>query len=168
MDWVTLRQKAMELINKYKFVALILLLGLILMTLPSRKDTVDRTNDTTEPSIPEESFGDELAQILSQIDGAGKVQVMLTIAAGEETIYQVDEDISTNQDSGTTRWDTVTVTDADRDQTGLIRQVNPPLYQGAIVVCQGADSPAVRLAIVEAVSKATGLGADRISVLKMK
>lgn len=35
------------------------------------------------------------------------------------------------------------------------------------MVCQGADNAAVRLAIVEAVSKVTGLGANRISVLKM-
>jgi stage III sporulation protein AG len=36
------------------------------------------------------------------------------------------------------------------------------------VICQGAADPAVRLAVVEAVADATGLGADRISVLKMK
>ena len=49
-----------------------------------------------------------------------------------------------------------------------VQQVLPESYRGAIVVCQGADSPAVKLAIVEAVSRATGLGADSISVLKMK
>ena len=49
-----------------------------------------------------------------------------------------------------------------------MRQENPAQYLGVIVVCEGADSPAVRLAIVEAVSDVTGLGADRISVLKMK
>jgi stage III sporulation protein AG len=39
---------------------------------------------------------------------------------------------------------------------------------GAIVLCQGADVPSVRLAIVDAVSKVTGLVANQISVLKMK
>ena len=39
---------------------------------------------------------------------------------------------------------------------------------GAIVVCQGGDNATVRLAIIEAVSNVTGLGADKISVLKMK
>jgi hypothetical protein len=42
------------------------------------------------------------------------------------------------------------------------------VYQGAVVLCQGAADAAVRLAVVEAVSKATGLGADKICVLKMK
>ena len=85
-----------------------------------------------------------------------------------KTLYQTDDSTSYSDTSNTTRIDTVTVTDDTRNQTGLIQQVIPPTYQGAIVVCQGADSPAVRLAIVEAVSKVTGLGADRISVLKMK
>lgn len=168
MDWIALRGRAMEFINKYKFVALILLLGLVLMSIPSRKDTDDTVEEATVPAVSEQSLDESLAQILSQIEGAGKVQVMLTVAAGEETIYQVDEDISTDQDSSTTHRDTVTVTDSDRDQTGLVRQVNPPRYQGVIVVCQGADSPTVQLAIIEAVSKVTGLGTDRISVLKMK
>jgi len=39
---------------------------------------------------------------------------------------------------------------------------------GAVIVCQGADDPQVRLSIVDAVSKVTGLGSDKISVLKMK
>lgn len=38
---------------------------------------------------------------------------------------------------------------------------------GAAVVCDGADSPQVRLAVVEAVSAYTGLGSDKITVLTM-
>ena len=49
-----------------------------------------------------------------------------------------------------------------------MRQVNPPTYLGAIIICEGADDANIRLAVVDAVSKVTGLGANRISVLKMK
>ena len=63
---------------------------------------------------------------------------------------------------------TVIVTDSQRCESGLIRQINPAAYKGAIVVCQGADSSAVRLAITQAVAKITGLGTDNICVLKMK
>ena len=38
---------------------------------------------------------------------------------------------------------------------------------GAAVVCQGADSVAVRLAVTEAMRCYTGLGADRIVIFKM-
>ena len=64
--------------------------------------------------------------------------------------------------------DTVIITGSDRSQQGLICQQIPPQYLGAVIVCQGADKAAVRLALVEAVSDATGLSTDAITVLKMK
>ena len=60
------------------------------------------------------------------------------------------------------------VSDSARAESGLVQQILPPTYQGAVILCQGADSAAVRLALIEAVSNATGLSSDRISVLKMK
>ena len=110
----------------------------------------------------------EMESLLSQIEGAGNVRVMLTVKKGEEIIYQTDEDITASDSSNVTKMDTITITDANRNQDGLIKQINPPVYLGAVVICQGADSPLIRLEIVDAVSKLTGLGADKISVLKMK
>ena len=39
---------------------------------------------------------------------------------------------------------------------------------GCVVVCEGADSPAVCLNVTNAVAAYTGLGSDKISVMKMK
>ncbi len=169
MDLTSITKKASTLIGKYKYVILILVVGFVLMSIPgkneNRKIVSDEPVSKNTETIP---INQQLAQILSRIDGVGEAQVLLTVAAGEKTLYQTDDSTSYSDSSNTTKIDTVTVTDDERKQTGLIQQVIPPTYQGAIVVCQGADSPAVRLAIVEAVSKVTGLGADRISVLKMK
>jgi stage III sporulation protein AG len=79
-------------------------------------------------------------------------------------VYQTDSDSS----GDSSRLDTVIITDGDRAQNGLIQQVLPATYLGAIIVCEGGDRAEVRLAIAEAVSHFTGLGMDRISVLKMK
>ena len=92
------------------------------------------------------------------MEGAGKVAVLLTESRGGEIFYQTEGDDQR----------TVLVTGTDRSESGLVRTTQSPVYQGAVVVCQGADSPAVRLAVVEAVSNATGLGTDRITVLKME
>lgn len=40
--------------------------------------------------------------------------------------------------------------------------------RGAVVVCAGADSARVRLAVTNAVSAYTGLGSDKITVMKLK
>ncbi len=155
-------KKVLAFLGKYKFAILILVLGLLLMAIPGRTEPAATVQETQpEPAV---DVAQELSRLLSQVQGAGKVEVLLTLEAGEETLYQYDENLS---DSAQNR-DTVTVTDGQRGQTGLVRQVLPATYRGAVVVCQGADDPRIRLAIVEAVSMATGLGADRISVLKMK
>jgi uncharacterized protein with ATP-grasp and redox domains len=111
---------------------------------------------------------EQLEEILSQVAGAGRVKVLLTVEEGAWTRYQTDSDTQNAGDSRSVRVDTVIVTDRERAQSGLVTQVNPPVYLGAVVVCQGAESAAVRLAITEAVSDATGLTSDKISVLKMK
>ena len=111
---------------------------------------------------------DKLSALLSKVQGAGDVEVILTIAAGEEVIYQTNDDNSESDTSTSQNINTVTITDAERNQTGLIKQVRSEVYQGAIVVCRGADDPTVRLAIVDAVCRITGLGSNCISILKMK
>lgn len=168
MDWISVSSKWMDYIKKYRYVALVLLAGLVLMALPEGEDAQENTIQAKEETVCQENLEDALSQILSQIEGAGKVKVLLTEAAGEEILYQTDQDISQSEQGRDDRRETVLVTDTQRSQEGLIRQVNPPQYQGAIVLCQGAGSPAVKLSIAEAVSDATGLTFDRITVLKMK
>ncbi len=162
--------KASGYIKKYRYVVLILAVGFILMAIPeTKKDTESTGNTQPITNISENTLENRLSSALSQMQGAGRVEVILTISEGEKTQYQTNGDVSVTSDqTHSTQTDTVTVTDAERNQTGLISQIIPPVYQGAIVLCQGADSPSVRLAVTEAVSKATGLGADHISVLKMK
>lgn len=164
MDWVKQREKTVQWLGKYKYLLLVVLLGLGLMLIPSG-DRKDSTQNQVQ-SAPQETgltLSQELEEILTRVQGAGKVQVMLTIAKGEEIIYQTDGSSAENGN----KHDTVLVTDENRTQSGLIQQSIPPTYRGAIIVCQGADSPTVCLAIKEAVSKVTGLDISKISVLKM-
>ena len=166
MDRKELNQKLFRWIGKYRYVLVILAIGLILMSLPQKK--TDQTSQSDPPGRETITMEERLEEILSRIRGAGRVEVLLTERSGESILYQADEDLSSNADSMSQRTDTVIISGTDRSEQGLIRQVNPPVYLGAVIVCQGGDNPTVQLAIVEAVSDATGLGADRITVLKMK
>ena len=164
MDRIQLKTKCREIFQKYKYVALVLLIGIGLMLIPGVEKNQDSSLQTQEAEV-QPDIEQRLTQILSQIDGAGKVSVLVTMEEGEQIIYQQDEDVNSD---GSGRYDTVTVTESDRSQSGLVQQVIPPKYQGVIVVCQGAQKASVRLNIIDAVAKVTGLGTDRISVLKMK
>jgi len=167
MDWIDIGGKAKGLIGKYKYVLLILCVGIILMSLPNSADTTSQ-NEIPVSQEKSPTRAEELEAILGQISGVGKVKVLLTEAAGAETVYQTDEDRSDSGDSKSIRVETVIITDSNREEQGLIRTVTPPVYLGAIIVCQGGDRPAVKLAVVQAVSSVTGISSERISVLKMK
>ena len=157
MDYI---RKIREFLVKYRYALLVLLVGLVLMLLPT--GSVPQTKQTETESSPSkvQDITQELTEILASIQGVGKVQVMLTVEEGEKTVYQYDEKTSGK--------DTVIITDGNREESGLVYQVISRKYRGAVVVCQGADSASVRLSVIEAVAKVTGLGTDRISVLKMK
>ena len=166
MDWQLSGTKATDFIKKYKYAVLIVAVGIFLMMIPEEKAVQEENQEVVEQI--HHDLQDSLEEILSKIDGAGKVNVLLTESSGPETIYQLDEDKTVASDTSDIRMETVIISDSSRDETGLICRILPPVYRGAIVVCQGADHAAVRLAIVEAVSKATGLSSNQISVFKMK
>ena len=167
MDVNAIKNKALEGIRKHKYALVVAAIGILLICSPFGSNDEAETQQQTQVSLSEvDTMEQRLEDILCRIEGAGKVQVMLTVATSEKTVYQEDTDLS-GGGADTSRYDTVIIQDAQGNEIGLIQQVIGAKYQGAIIVCQGAASPAVKLAIVEAVSRATGLGADQISVLKM-
>lgn len=170
MDITMIRQKLTVWGKKYRYVAIVLVVGIVLMLLPTGKKS---DNDVTPMEAVQEKMqleitAEQLEGVLSQIKGAGKVEVLLTCASGERTVFHTNERSSSSESSQTKEYETVLITDGNRTEDALVTQIMAPEYLGAVIVCQGAADPSVRLAISEAVSKATGLGTDRISVLMMK
>ena len=165
MDVTSLFSRIRSFLVKYKYPVVVLVIGLTLMWLPAfhNQETQTQIPEST-PATKEVDLTQQLSEILSQIDGVGRVKVMLKVSEGESTIYQTDEDIS----SSSVRKDTVILTDSNRNDQPLVVQTIPAVYRGAIIVCQGGDKASVKIAVMEAVSKVTGLDVANISVLKMK
>lgn len=160
MDMESRKQQLVSCIRKYQYVLLVVLVGVFLMLIPQKTDSPNITDSFEETYAPDLEM--ELSEILSKISGVGKTAVLLTEASGSDTIYQMD--ISQNQSNS----DTVIVMNKDREEIGLVKQIMPPKYKGAVIVCQGADKASVRLSVVDAVKSVTGLSSDCITVLKMK
>ena len=161
------KEKILETLKRYRIVILIFLVGIVLVLFPTQTKQVTDSTCQTVP-LQEPSTEQKLCEILGKIHGVGDVSVMLTAISGEEIIYQTDSKTQKRGEDSDISISTVIVKTTDKNETGLVQQVNPPRYLGAIVVCHGADDPKVQLAITDAVSKVTGLGTNHISVLKMK
>jgi len=164
VDWVKVRRKTAAVLKEYKFIFMIFVAGLILMLIPSRTEKEPQKTQQPQALAEKQDLQNSLSTLLSYIDGAGKVKVLLTQSCGEQIIYQTD----TQQRPDQFEEETVILSGTGKEQIGLVRQTISPKYQGAVILCQGADKATVKLAIVQAVSNATGLSTDRITVLKMK
>ena len=167
MDRLGIQKKLTAIFDKYKYVLLIIAVGFLLMLWPDQKQERQAAIQPSPASQEQTTLTEELCAILGQIRGVGKVRVMITEQTGPETHYQTDHSGSQDSSGITNEYRTVVISSGG-GEAGLIRSVSPPVYLGAIVVCQGADDPAVRLSVIQAVSAVTGVSTDRISVLKMK
>ena len=171
-------RKAVEVLKKYKYAALVLVLGLALLLIPFRRSE-RKASETPEPVKTQpvttdyvQEMESRLTKMLLQIDGAGRVCVMLTLHRGEQTQYQTDSKVTNEQTSAGTQTSeerkTVILSEGSAYDEAAVASVIYPQFLGALIVSEGADNAQVRWNIVSAVSVLTGLGSDKITVVKMK
>ena len=167
--------KAGELIKKsgsLGLIAVIVILGVILLLLPS---SGDRPKETTKPIVAQEVAVDtvedlecRIAAALSGLDGAGKVTVVLSLHSDGQMHLATDKDAKSGGDTQQRSEEAVIVSSGSSLQSPVIVKREYPEYRGALVVAEGADNPTVKLAITQAVTSLTGLSSDRVTVVKMQ
>ena len=157
-----------QIYKKYRFVLLILLTGLVLLLLPdSGKKEKEIPAEEGEVFSLEETQR-SMEEILGRIEGTGRLQLMLTLKSSSQLQLAEDEERSAGDSETQLRQEKVTLNRGSGYEDVIVTRRIYPVYQGALVVCQGADNAAVRLAVTEAVAALTGLSSDRITVVKWK
>ena len=160
-------EKLKDILNKYRFAVLVALAGVVLMLLPADKQEIEAADTAGEEmSFSLEATERRMAEVLSAMDGVGRVQVMLTLKNSSALELAEDAD-DTDRDGELRRQrEPVTLNRGSGYQDVVVTRETYPVYLGAVVVCQGAGSGGVRLAVTEAVAALTGLPADRITVVQ--
>ncbi|MBQ7242155.1 MAG: hypothetical protein IJS35_05150 [Firmicutes bacterium] len=128
-------------------------------------------------SSKEEYMEKRLEEILSQADGAGKVEVMIRTSSKDE--ISVAEGIkrsenTTQKEDGensveiTEEKTAVLLENKDGSQTPLIiKNIENPI-EGILIVAEGGGDEEVRNSLVSAARALLGLPEEKIQVLKMK
>ena len=162
------KEKLISYVKKYKYVALVVLAGVVLMLLPSGKGAQQTVSDQPVNVSEVYSLAETEEQLLGRIRGVGQVQVMLTLKSGSS--LQLAENRSTSLRDAENRQDrdVVTLNRGSGYEDVVVTEQTYPVYQGAVVVCQGAGDSSVNLAVIQAVSVLTGLGSDKITVVQWK
>ena len=153
-----------KLLGKYKYVLIVIVAGMVLLTLPKMGEGYPAEASTAREATAEgfdlKALEQSMEDALSQIDGAGDVTVVLTLRGSTRRVLAEDSRSSANEDTT----ETVVVSKGSSTQDGLLVQEIYPQFRGALVVCSGGGNPSVRLEILASVSALTGLGSDCISI----
>lgn len=111
----------------------------------------------------------KLEEVLSQIEGAGNVKVMITLDGSPELVYALDSNektSSTQNGSTTTSSSSPIILDNKSGSSPLILTEKLPKVKGVIVVSTGAKDIGIKLDILNSVSTLLDISTDKINVLK--
>ena len=196
-------EKAKQWMKNRNNLLIIILVGILLMviSLPdvktdkdidiSSKNVTAELNNISFENAPEtESRQDEtdryveqlekkLSELLTRVEGAGEVEVIITLHSSLERV--VEKDISLQQSdtqeadaqggnrtvgNTNTNEDTVFVTDGSSSVPYVIKTLSPTV-EGVLVLAEGAGSGNVSNELSEAVRVLLGVEAHKIKILKM-
>jgi len=122
-----------------------------------------------------------LKEVLQQVDGVGKAEVMITLQASAELVIEKDtssdrQRIEEEDAQGGSR---LTTEDIQSEETiyqesengarnpYVVKQMEPKV-EGVIVIAQGGDNPQVKQNILEAVQALFSVEAHKIKIMKME
>ena len=131
----------------------------------------EEKNITTEEYIRENEK--RLEEILSAVQGAGKIKAMITVEEIGEKVVAVDkksESVQENKENSSSRSvnqeNTTLVIGSGSEEKPFVVKERLPMPSGVLIVATGAGSEEVRLEIYEAVKALYGISGHRIKVTK--
>ncbi|MFQ7310415.1 MAG: stage III sporulation protein AG [Sellimonas sp.] len=176
MTWITKFLKNPKIPAKNRWLILFLFGLLILVIAMPVSDPKSTKTESGESRSTERTTQDayaatverKLTSMLSDIEGAGKVKVMITLSSSSEKV--VEKDVETGKEEGrtTTREETVYSDDSGQGQVPYVTKELSPDIEGVVVIAEGGEKPVVVQNITEAVQALFGVESHKIKVVKMK
>ena len=177
-------EKALPTLKTSKWFLLLGMVGVLLLLLsectpksnPSTPSATSSVQSTAEDYV--KNMEQRLKQMIEQIDGAGKSEVMLTLQNSGESIYATQtknsedhtEDIGEGNSKKTSKseleQETLIYEGTDGKQALLITQKEPQI-NGVIVACEGGENAVVQARIIQAVTTVLNLSTNRVCVTKI-
>ena len=147
-------------------------------TINTNKQLAEVENTVTASSTP--SIEENLEMILSEIEGVGKVKVLITYSESSQIVAMYNENnknslIEEKDSEGGIRTTTQTDTSKDvifKEEEGnkvpMTQKIINPKIEGAIITAEGGGDSMVKNNIIQAVEAVTGLATHKIQVFEMK
>lgn len=133
-------------------------------------------NENEDNKKIEDELELKLEEILSKMEGVGKVSVMITYSKGSEIIPMQNETSKTSSTQETDSDGGTRVIEETDKTTEIIysngteietQSIVNPIVRGAIVIAEGASNATVKSNIISAVEATTGLATYKVQVFEM-
>lgn len=131
-----------------------ILLIILSLILPVKSESNGETAEFYSKQLEE-----KIASLLSDVKGAGKVSVLLTLDCGGESVLA--ENSETSGEKRAT--DILVINGKSGDEPVKLKEIFPKV-RGVAVVCDGGDNVDVKNKITELLSSALGIPTNRITV----
>lgn len=131
------KSNLLAVLVKYKYMIIFIAVGVFILLWDIGGNKNEQNEITPQFSISE--METKLSTTLAKVEGAGRVEVMLTLKS-----------------------------DMEKGNSSELQTTLYPVYQGVLVICDGADNPTVHIAIKEAVAGLTGLSGKYVTVAKLE
>lgn len=163
LNWNAVQQ----FLKKNRYAALIILAGLLLLIWPFSGGSSESQakQETSVSQVGEYEYNlteleQKLTKALSEIQGAGETDVILTLSNTGSV------ELAKNQTSKDGSVETsVVVVKNGASQEGVVEVEHQyPTFLGALVVCEGGGNSEVKLRMLQSVKALTGLSSDQISI----
>lgn len=186
------RQKGWKRLKKSDWAAIALLgVLLLIIAMPSgSKTAVSKTDnfgtvsgteaeETTEKEDYSAYLENKLERVLAQMEGVGRVTVMITVSDNGESVVEKDASESStttteNDSSGGVRTvteeqssETTVYLEEDGESRPYVQKEKLPSIEGVIVVAEGGENSRIVSEISEAVEALFSVEAHKIKVVKM-
>lgn len=119
---------------------------------------------------------EELSQIVSAINGAGNVKILITMDSTIEDVYVLEKNLSekTVNNGGQEEFDSeseykedneyVIIKSKDGSEQAVLQKQVMPKIRGVLVVCDGGDDAPTREKITKAVSSVLNISSGKVFV----
>ena len=139
----------------------------------------EKTVQTDQNDAYVSALENKLVHILENVDGVGRVEVMITLKSSKESVLNKDlsEERQTEQEKNSDtqktnknekRQEETILSDSVGNSAPYVVKELEPEIAGIIISCEGAENKVVAASVLEAAQVLFGVSANHIKVLKME
>lgn len=177
-------EKIQSLKDNEKFSKIIMIIGIIGICLifvsslgQSNKSKVNSYEKEYESKYIK-TMERKLEDLISNTQGAGKTQVLITLESGEEYVYakeerqsrDLSEDVVSLENKRLQKSDNIQsnyiLVDINGNKTALVQKKLEPVIKGVVVICEGGDKTIIKGQVTEIVTTALDLPSTKVCVIK--